>query len=149
MSRTITTAAGNITVESAGSVTTLADASLVVKGTTNFSNNPIENMETATYNSEVANTGAAQTINWTAAQKQLSTLSANVTYTFTAPPGPGNFLLRIVQSGAGGWTATWPATVKWTGGVAPVLSTAVGAVDIISFYWNGTNYYGVASLAFA
>ncbi|MDQ1326971.1 MAG: hypothetical protein QG641_251, partial [Candidatus Poribacteria bacterium] len=44
---------------------------------------------------------------------------------------------------------TWPNTVKWAGGVAPALSTAINAVDIVNFYWNGTYYYGTALLAFS
>ena len=34
-------------------------------------------------------------------------------------------------------------------GVAPTLSTAANAVDIISFLYDGTNFYGTASLNFA
>jgi hypothetical protein len=82
-------------------------------------------------------------------QKHKSTLTANCTYTFTAPPGQGNFLLRVIQGGSGGYTITWPAAVKWpTAGTAPTLSTGVGEIDIISFYYDGTSYYGQAGLDF-
>lgn len=103
------------------------------------------------FNEEVANgnSGATFTIDWTKGQKQAITLTAPCTFTFTPPIGIANFLLRIVQGGAGSFTATWPAAVKWAGAAAPTLSTAIGAVDIVSFYWNGTNYYAVASLNFA
>jgi hypothetical protein len=77
-----------------------------------------------------------------------STLTGNVTYTFTAPAATGARLqLRIIQ-GAGPYTITWPASVKWPSATAPTISTANGAIDIISFFYDGTNYYGVASLAF-
>ena len=43
---------------------------------------------------------------------------------------------------------TWPATVKWAGSVAPTLSTAANAVDMASFFWDGTDYWGVLSNLF-
>ena len=75
--------------------------------------------------------------------------AANETFTFTAPTNPGTFQMIMVQDGTGSRTATWPATVKWAGGDAPTLSTAASSVDIVSFYWDGTSYYGVASLNFS
>jgi hypothetical protein len=119
--------------------------------TVNANNNAIQNVKTATFNGEIANgnSGTAATINWQTGQKQTITLTGNVTFTFGAPLGVGNFLLRLVQDGTGSRTASWPGTVKWVGGAAPTLSTAAGAVDIVSFYWNGTNYYGSAGIGFA
>jgi hypothetical protein len=95
------------------------------------------------------NSGAAETVNWNSGAKQKTTLTANCTFTFTAPPGVANLVLFLTQDGTGSRTATWPATVKWAGAAAPVLSTAAGATDIVSFIWDGTNYWGVASLNFA
>ena len=71
------------------------------------------------------------------------------TFTFTAPSKPGNFILKMVQDGTGSRTATWPATVKWPSGTAPTLSTAASSVDILSFYFDGTSYFGVGSLNFS
>lgn len=95
------------------------------------------------------NSGTAKTIDWTAGNKQKITLTGNCTFTFTAPSGPANLILRLIQDGTGSKTVTWPATVKWPEGTAPTLSTAASSVDIVSFYWDGTNYHGQASLAFA
>lgn len=64
------------------------------------------------------------------------------------PVNGTTYKLRIVQGGAGSFTVTWP-TIKWAGGVAPTLSTAVGAEDIITLYYNGTSYYGHAVTGFA
>lgn len=86
-------------------------------------------------------TGAAPAVNWTNGNSQQLTLSANATPVFTAPAGPCGLTLRIVQGGSP-YTVTWPATVKWAGGAAPVISTGSGAIDIVSFYFDGTNYYG-------
>jgi len=105
-----------------------------------------------TFNEEYdnGNSSSSATIDWSSYQKQKITLTAaTVTLTFTAPVGVGNFLLKVVQDGSGSRTVTWPAAVLWPGGSAPTLSTAASSVDIVSFYYDGSNYYGVASLAFA
>jgi hypothetical protein len=95
------------------------------------------------------NSGTAITINWGNGNKQKVTLTANCTFTFTAPSGTCNLILRLIQDATGGRTVTWPAIVKWVNGTAPTLSTAANAVDIVSFYYNGTNYYGTYSLNFS
>ena len=106
---------------------------------------------TATFQQEVDNSasGTAKTVDWTAGQKQKLTLTGNCTLSFTAPSGVGNFLLKILQDATGGRTVAWPANVKWAGGAPPTLTTAANAVDIVSLYYDGTDYYGVVSLNFA
>lgn len=90
------------------------------------------------------------TINWGNGNKFKFTFGAqNETFTFTNPSKPGNFLLMLIQDAAGNRTVTWPASVKWAGGSAPTLSTIGSSIDIISFYFDGTSYYGVASLDFS
>ena len=91
------------------------------------------------------NSGAADTVDWTLGNKQKSTLTASCTYTFTAPTGPCNLILRCIQDAGGPWVGTWPATVKWPGGTKPTLSAA-NKTDIIAFYFDGTNYWGNFSL---
>jgi hypothetical protein len=115
-----------------------------------YANAAVTNAKTVTYNGEIdnGNSGTSKTIDWTAGQKQRVTMTGNCTFAFTAPPGPGNFLLKLTQDGGGGKTASWPATVKWAGSVAAVLSTPASAVDIISFYYDGTNYYASANYNF-
>jgi|GEM_PF-1998319 len=113
----------------------------------------LTNVKTADFGSEYANgsqSGPSYTLDWANGQKQAITLAGNITsLTITAPPGVGNFLLRILQDATGGRTITWPGSVKWAGGAAPTLSVGANAVDIVTFYYNGTNYFGVASLNFA
>lgn len=93
------------------------------------------------------NSGASDTIDWTAGNKQKSTLTEKpCTFTFTAPSGPCNLILKLVQGSGGSKTVTWPGTVLWSGDVAPTLSTSEGAVDIIAMYYDGTSYYAVTTL---
>ncbi len=90
------------------------------------------------------------TIDWKLGNKFKFTFGAqNDTFTFTAPSNPCNILLVLIQDGTGSRTATWPATVKWPDGTAPTLTTDAAAIDIISFYYDCTDYYGNSSLDFS
>ena len=55
----------------------------------------------------------------------------------------------MIQDGTGSRTLAYNAIYKWPAGVAPVLSTAANAIDILTFVSDGTNMYGVAQKAFA
>jgi hypothetical protein len=75
------------------------------------------------------------------------TLTGNVTLTLSSPP-PSNDALAVtfilIQDGTGSRTVTWPGSVKWPGGVAPVLTTAAGKIDVVTLitYDGGTSYLG-------
>ena len=91
------------------------------------------------------------TIDWTNGNKFKFTFGAfNETFTFTAPSKPCSLTLVLVQDSVGSRTATWPGTVKWVGGTAPTLTTtATTGTDIVTFFFDGTNYYGGAGLDFS
>jgi hypothetical protein len=92
----------------------------------------------------------AQTIDFSATQKRQFTFGAgNAVFTFTAPPGIGDFMLVIIQDGVGGRTATFPGGVKWPGGTTPTLSVGANAEDVLSFYYDGTSYYGQMAADFS
>lgn len=115
-------------------------------------NGVIPSGKTISFAEEVDNgdSGATDTIDWTVGNKQKSTLTANCVYTFSPEPaGPCNLILKLVQGGAGSYTVTWPADVKWPGGTAPTLSTGVGEIDFISFYYDGTDFYGQLAANFS
>jgi len=99
------------------------------------------------FTSEVdnGNSGTSKTINWTNGNRQKIVLTGNCTFTFTAPSGPTNLLLKLTQDANGSRLITWPATVKWVGRQAPTLSTTAAYVDIVGLYFDGTNYYGTLS----
>jgi len=58
--------------------------------------------------------------------------------------------LEVVQGGAGSYTLTLPAGSKVVnaGAGAVTLSTAVGAIDCLAFYYNGTTLYWTLSTDF-
>jgi len=73
------------------------------------------------------------------------TLTASTTLTF-AGHVVGTYIIQVTQGGTGSYTLTYPASVKWSGGTAPTLTTAVGKVDILTFYHDGTSFFGTYSL---
>jgi len=58
--------------------------------------------------------------------------------------------LEVVQGGSGSYTLTLPAGSKVAnaGAGAVTLSTAVGAIDCLAFYYNGTTIYWTLSTDF-
>jgi hypothetical protein len=75
------------------------------------------------------------------------TMSASITsLTFSNIPASGRaytITLILTQDATGGRSITWPASVKWAGGVAPSLSAA-SKTDIVSLLTKdgGTTWFG-------
>jgi hypothetical protein len=76
------------------------------------------------------------------------TLGSNTTFSltnFTAITNKlSNFNVILVNDATAGRTITWPASVKWAGGLVPPKTTTANAVDIWSFftYNGGTTWVG-------
>jgi hypothetical protein len=124
---------------------------LTVGSTTLDSSGNLDSVERVTFTDEInyGTVSGIETVDWNTGQKQGMVLAGDVTLSFTDPPGVGNYLLRVEQDAAGSHEITWPSNVAWSGGVPPVLTTTASGIDILSLYWEGTTYYGVASLNFA
>ena len=88
------------------------------------------------------------TINWKRGNKAKITLGHSVTFTFTAPSNPCNLVLAMVQNGDGGKTVTWPATVKWADSTQPTWNTGANKLNLATFYYDGTNYWGAGGVNF-
>ena len=54
----------------------------------------------------------------------------------------GTYLLKVVQDGTGSRTLSTGYAYHWPGGVAPTLTTGANAVDILTFWSDGTNLFG-------
>jgi hypothetical protein len=95
------------------------------------------------------NTLTTNTIDWRLGNKAAATLTANSTIYFIAPSKPCNLCFVVTQNTTGtGQAITWDTTVRWSGGVAPSLTTTTSKSDVISFMYNGTSYLGLGSLNF-
>jgi hypothetical protein len=89
-------------------------------------------------------------ISWDNGNNQEINLVTNIdSLTLSNGIAGANYSLKLVQGGSGGYTITWPASVKWAGGTGPVLSTGIGDVDIVTLLNDGTNYYGAAAYDFS
>jgi hypothetical protein len=78
---------------------------------------------------------------------QKVTLTGNVTFSaFSNPVAGQSMTLIVTQDGTGSRTLT--STMKWSGGTK-TLSTAAGSIDIISVFYDGTNYFASLGKAFA
>ena len=89
---------------------------------------------------------ATAILNWDLSLGDAGTVTLNqVGHTLNNPTNlkSGNYILIVKQDATGSRTiTTWGTAYKFPGGVKPVLSTAANAIDILSFYCDGTNLYG-------
>lgn len=51
------------------------------------------------------------------------------------------FALRLLQDATGSRTVTWFSTIKWSGGIAPTLTTTASKADLIGFVCTGSGTY--------
>ena len=96
----------------------------------------------------VTSTSNATTVNCEAGNSFSHTLTENTTFTFSNPPASGtaySFSIEIIQdSGASGYTVTWPSSVDWPAATAPTLTATASAKDVFVFTTRdgGTTWYG-------
>jgi hypothetical protein len=153
---TVTTAELNILDGVTASTAELNYLDITTLGTTEASKavtadaNGVVTFDNGTISETTAITSSsnAATLDLQAGDNFTHTLTENVTYTFSNPAASGKasaFTLKVVQdSGASGYTITWPASVDWAAATAPTLTATASAVDYFVFITTdgGTNYYG-------
>ena len=92
---------------------------------------------------------ATQDVDLTDGDYQYATVDKDVTFTFSNPPATGlsfGFTLELTKDATATLRAlTFPASVKWDGGVPPTDPTISSQVMLLSFITRdgGTTYYGV------
>lgn len=142
-----TTAATGVTLPTTGTLlaNTLEDTSPELGGELDAGAHSIG------FTQHTATGDGATLINWTVGNQHKFTFGAqNETITFTNPSNPCAVRMIVVQDATGSRTITWSGmTIKWAGGTAPTLTTTASGEDVVSFIWDGTSYYGAATLAFA
>jgi hypothetical protein len=135
----------------------LTDATLVDTGDSRFSDarTPVTTgahtwSQTQSYGEGTLTDGA--NISWNAQTDPAAkvTLAGNRTLDNPTNLAAGaTYVLRVIQDATGSRTLAYGSAFKWPGGSAPTLSTAANAVDVLTFYCDGTSLFGVEALAFA
>lgn len=86
-------------------------------------------------------------ISWNLNTQQTATVTLAGNRTLDNPTNlvaGGTYLIRVVQDGTGSRTLAYGTAYKFPGGTDPVLTTGSGgAVDLLTFYCDGTNMLGV------
>lgn len=93
-------------------------------------------------------TTSTTTIDLSTSAAFLVTLSSSTTLSFTHPSGGGTYVFEF-KTGTGGFAVTWPSGVLWPMGIAPIITVSASATDLVSLYYDGTNYLGTYAQAFA
>lgn len=85
-------------------------------------------------------TTGAVTIDWSTNNNyKQNEPTGNITYTFTAPPGPAHLQLFIDSDGTTtARTFAWPGSVIWLGST---WAHTANKKAFINFWYDGTNYY--------
>lgn len=98
-------------------------------------------------NSTVQSLTDGATITWNIANgfNSTVTLGGNRTLAITNPVTGGYGTIKVIQDGTGSRTLTLPAGSKvaayWGSGTTVNLSSVAGTIDILKFYYDGTNYF--------
>lgn len=95
-------------------------------------------------------TAGTATLDFSAGNHQQITLSENTTIAFSNFPSTGRsggMLIYVKQHASAAKTLAWPASVKWAGGTAPVMTPTVGRTDIYLVITRdgGTSYIGAVT----
>ena len=138
---------GDVTAIAAGGTgaATFAAAGLTtLTGTETLTNKTLTNPTVTNYVETpfTANSSTAITLALTNGTVQIITLTGNATITMPTATSGKSFIMFLKQDGTGSRTVTW-STVKWAGGTAPTITSTASRQDILSFFADGTNWYGV------
>jgi hypothetical protein len=88
-----------------------------------------------------ANSSTAITLDLANGTVQIITLTGNATITMPTATAGKSFIIMLKQDATGSRSVTW-STVKYPSGTAPTITATASRMDILSFFADGTNWYG-------
>jgi len=154
---TTTTGTGILTFLGTPSSANLATAvtdetgsgSLVFGTSPTLSNPTVTNYVETYYN--IGTVTSSTTINLANGTFQNLTLTSATALTVTMPTATAgkSFILIVRQPASGTATTVTFTSVKWPASTAPTITATLSRADIISFFSDGTNWYGSAVQNFA
>jgi hypothetical protein len=138
---------GDVTAIAAGGTgaATFAAAGLTtLTGSETLTNKTLTNPTVTNYVETpfTANSSTAITLALTNGTVQIITLTGNATITMPTATSGKSFIMFLKQDGTGSRTVTW-STVKWAGGTAPTITSTASRQDILSFFADGSSWFGV------
>lgn len=86
----------------------------------------------------------AANISWDLDLAQVASITLGGNRTLTNPTNKkngGHYTLHVIQDATGGRTLAFGSEYKWPGAVAPVVSAAANARDVVSIVSDGTNMF--------
>lgn len=87
--------------------------------------------------------GEKDTIDWTFGNNYTLALTDTVVVHFESPGYVANCILKITHANnTTEYPVTFTPTILWEGGTDYVSTSTANAVDIIKFWFDGTNWYG-------
>jgi len=115
----------------------LASLASFSQGSVTVSANGLQTVQTLT---------DAATVTWTISSgvNASVTLGGDRTLAISNPDGIRYGTLKVIQDGTGSRSLTPPAGTKFPGGLTSgklPLSTGAGKIDIVTWYYDGTNYF--------
>lgn len=90
----------------------------------------------------------AANISWNLNTQQAAAVTLTDNRTLDNPTNlkaGATYIVKVIQDSTGSRTLAFGTAYKWPGGTVPVLSTSISAVDVLTFFCDGTNMYGVFS----
>lgn len=127
-----------------------AIATKLDSSTTTLADKTLTNVTVNAYTEGVVSVGTvttSSTLAITSGTVLTATLTASTACTFTMPTATAgkSFILLLKQAATTGNGSATFTSVKWNAAGAPTITTTAGAMDIISFVADGTNWYGSIS----
>ena len=87
------------------------------------------------------------TINWDLSLGNTASITlggSGRTLVLNNPIAGQVYTIKVTQDATGSRTiSTWPNNTKWPSGIVPALSTTAAAVDLVTFLYDGTNFYAL------
>jgi hypothetical protein len=131
------TVTGNDIKSSSATAMSMSGADVSMQGNTSFKNYTEGVVAIGTV-------GATHTFDLTNGTVQTATLTSGTAATFTMPTATAgkSFVFFVKQPASGSTTTATFTGVKFSGGTAPTITATLGRLDVISFFADGTNWYG-------
>ena len=125
---------------------TRADGTRAFTGPQSMGSNDLTNIKVPTLVVVAAgNISGAVTLNFTNGALVTATLTGNVTFSITDPPGPARMSVILKQDGTGNRTITLPTGVYTVNGSQPNLSNQASEANVLTFVFDGTDHFALVS----